>query len=108
VLPTDVRYCAPRVVAYVEQDAQTALADALNLWMKLETSLSPDQQSISKASANTTGDGYADGPLSPATSCFASNKQARQSWSHHGRDHISSTKPSQEEHIGNATHDRGG
>jgi hypothetical protein len=24
VLPTDVRYCAPRVVAYVEEDAQTA------------------------------------------------------------------------------------
>jgi transposase InsO family protein len=31
VLPTDVCYCAPRVVAYVEEDAQTALADALNL-----------------------------------------------------------------------------
>jgi hypothetical protein len=31
VLPTDVRYCAPRVVAYVEEDAQTALADALDL-----------------------------------------------------------------------------
>jgi hypothetical protein len=31
VLPTDVRYCAPRVVAYVEEDAQTVLADALNL-----------------------------------------------------------------------------
>jgi hypothetical protein len=31
VLPTDVRYCAPRVVAYVEEDAQTALEDALDL-----------------------------------------------------------------------------
>jgi transposase InsO family protein len=31
VLPTDVRYCAPRVVAYVEEDAQTALADAQDL-----------------------------------------------------------------------------
>jgi transposase InsO family protein len=31
VLPTDVHYCAPRVVAYVEEDAQTALADALDL-----------------------------------------------------------------------------
>jgi hypothetical protein len=31
VLPTDVRYCVPRVVAYVEEDAQTALADALDL-----------------------------------------------------------------------------
>jgi hypothetical protein len=28
VLPTDVRYCAPRVVAYVEEDAQKALKDA--------------------------------------------------------------------------------
>jgi transposase InsO family protein len=28
VLPTDVRYCAPRVVAYVEEDAEKALADA--------------------------------------------------------------------------------
>jgi hypothetical protein len=28
VLPMDVRYCAPRVVAYVEEDAQKALADA--------------------------------------------------------------------------------
>jgi transposase InsO family protein len=31
VLPTDVRYCMPRVVAYVEEDAQTALADAQDL-----------------------------------------------------------------------------
>jgi hypothetical protein len=31
VLPMDVRYCAPRVVAYVEEDAQTALADAQDL-----------------------------------------------------------------------------
>jgi hypothetical protein len=31
VLPTYVRYCAPRVVAYVEEDAQTALEDALDL-----------------------------------------------------------------------------
>jgi hypothetical protein len=31
VLPTDVRYCAPRVVTYVEEDAQTALADAQDL-----------------------------------------------------------------------------
>jgi hypothetical protein len=31
VLPTDVRYCAARVVAYVEEDAQTALADAQDL-----------------------------------------------------------------------------
>jgi hypothetical protein len=38
VLPTDVRYCAPRVVAYVEEDAQKALEDALDLWTKLETS----------------------------------------------------------------------
>jgi hypothetical protein len=31
VLPTDVHYCAPRVVAYVEEDAQTALANAQDL-----------------------------------------------------------------------------
>jgi hypothetical protein len=31
VLPTDVRYCTPRVVAYVEEDAQTVLEDALDL-----------------------------------------------------------------------------
>jgi hypothetical protein len=31
VLPTDVRYYAPRVVAYVEEDVQTALEDARNL-----------------------------------------------------------------------------
>jgi hypothetical protein len=31
VLPTDVRYCAPHVVPYVEEDAQTALADAQDL-----------------------------------------------------------------------------
>jgi hypothetical protein len=31
VLPMDVCYCAPRVVAYVEEDAQMALADALDL-----------------------------------------------------------------------------
>jgi transposase InsO family protein len=31
VLPTDVRYCAPRVVAYIKEDAQTALVDALDL-----------------------------------------------------------------------------
>jgi hypothetical protein len=31
VLPMDVLYCAPRMVAYVEEDAQTALADAQDL-----------------------------------------------------------------------------
>jgi hypothetical protein len=31
VLPTDVRYYAPRVVTYVEEDAQTTLADAQDL-----------------------------------------------------------------------------
>jgi transposase InsO family protein len=31
VLPTDVRYCAPRVVTYVEEDAEKALADAQDL-----------------------------------------------------------------------------
>jgi transposase InsO family protein len=31
VLPTDMRYCAPCVVAYVEEDAQTTLADAQDL-----------------------------------------------------------------------------
>jgi hypothetical protein len=27
----DVRYCVPRVVAYIEEDAQTTLADAQDL-----------------------------------------------------------------------------
>jgi hypothetical protein len=31
VLLTDVRYCAPHVVAYIEEDAQKALEDALDL-----------------------------------------------------------------------------
>jgi hypothetical protein len=31
VLPTDVHYYAPRVVAYVEEDAQMALEDTLDL-----------------------------------------------------------------------------
>jgi hypothetical protein len=31
VLPMDVRYCAPCIVAYVEEDAQIALEDALDL-----------------------------------------------------------------------------
>jgi transposase InsO family protein len=31
VLPTDVCYCAPRVIAYIEEDAQKALADAQDL-----------------------------------------------------------------------------
>jgi transposase InsO family protein len=31
VLPTDVRYCTSRVVAYVEEDTQTALEHALDL-----------------------------------------------------------------------------
>jgi hypothetical protein len=31
VLSMDVCYCAPRIVAYVEEDAQTTLADALDL-----------------------------------------------------------------------------
>jgi transposase InsO family protein len=31
VLPTDVRYCAPHVVAYVKEDAEKALADAQDL-----------------------------------------------------------------------------
>jgi transposase InsO family protein len=36
VLPTDVRYCAPRVVAYVEEDAEKALADAQDLLDKAQ------------------------------------------------------------------------
>jgi hypothetical protein len=31
VLPMDVRYCAPRVVSYIEEDAGKALADAQDL-----------------------------------------------------------------------------
>jgi transposase InsO family protein len=31
VLPMDARYCAPRVVAYIEEDAEKALADAQDL-----------------------------------------------------------------------------
>jgi hypothetical protein len=31
VLPTDVRYSVPRVVAYVEEDAEKALADAQDM-----------------------------------------------------------------------------
>jgi hypothetical protein len=31
VLSTNMRYCAPRVVAYVKEDAQKALEDALDL-----------------------------------------------------------------------------
>jgi hypothetical protein len=31
LLPTDVRYWAPCVVAYIEEDAQKALEDALDL-----------------------------------------------------------------------------
>jgi hypothetical protein len=31
VLPKDVRYCAPRVIAYVKEDAQKALADTQDL-----------------------------------------------------------------------------
>jgi hypothetical protein len=58
---------------------------------------------ISKASAITTADGYADGPSSQATSSSDSSKQARRSWSRHGRAHTSSTKQSQEARIGCAT-----
>jgi hypothetical protein len=79
VLPTDVRYCVPRVVAYIEEDAQTALADAQDLLDEARDVASPAQLSISKASAITTADGYAGGPSSLATSCFASSKQARRS-----------------------------
>jgi transposase InsO family protein len=31
MLPTDVRYCVPRVMAYIEEDAEKALADAQDL-----------------------------------------------------------------------------
>jgi hypothetical protein len=99
VLPTDVRYSAARVVAYVEEDADKVLADAQDLLDE-----SPDvalfvQRFISKASATTTADGSADAPSSRATSCFTSSRQARRSWSHHGKAHISSTRSSQEGHI---------
>jgi hypothetical protein len=103
VLPKDVHYCAPRVVAYVKEDAQMRWKTPSICWMKLEMSLSPDQQSTCKASATTTVDGCADGPSSSATSCSVLSKQVHQSWSHHGKAHISSTKPSHEEHIGYAT-----
>jgi hypothetical protein len=36
VLPTDVCYCAPHVVAYIEEDAQKALVDAQDLLDKAQ------------------------------------------------------------------------
>jgi hypothetical protein len=69
------------VVAYVEEDAKKALADAQDLLheardiaLARSRSLSLARQFISKASAITTADGYVDDPSSPATSCFASSK----------------------------------
>jgi hypothetical protein len=106
VLPTDVRYYAPRMVAYVEEDAQTTLEDALDLLDEARDVALADQ-STSKASATTTADGYADDLSSPTTSCFISSKQARRSWSHHGKVHISSMKRSQEERIDYATPKQG-
>jgi hypothetical protein len=41
VLPTDVRYCAPCVVSYVEEDTQKALEDAQDLLDEARESLSP-------------------------------------------------------------------
>jgi hypothetical protein len=90
VLPTDVHYCAPRVVAYTEEDAQTVLADALDLL--------DEARDVALARSIVY-----QRPSSPATSSFVSSKQARRSWSHHGEAHISSTKPSQKEHIGYTT-----
>jgi hypothetical protein len=79
VLPTDVRYCMPRVVAYIEEDAQTALAYAQDLLDEARdvalARLAVYQQSL----RNYHSKRYADGPSSPATSCFASSKQAHRS-----------------------------
>jgi hypothetical protein len=89
VLATDVCYCAPCIIAYVEEDEEKALEDAKNCWRKLETSLSLVWQHTNKVSATTIADGYADGPSSLETLCFASSRQAQRSSSRHGKDLIS-------------------
>jgi hypothetical protein len=65
------------VVAYIEEDAQTALEDALDLLDEAQDVALARSAVASKASATTTADRYADDTLSPATSCFVSSKQAR-------------------------------
>jgi hypothetical protein len=85
VLPTDVRYCVPRVVTYIKEDAEKALADAQDLLDEArDVALARPvvyQQSL----------------------CNYHSRQARRSWSHHGKAHTSSTRSSREELIDYAT-----
>jgi hypothetical protein len=103
----DIRYSAPRVVAYVEEDADKHWQMPKISWMKPEMSPSFIRRSTSRASATTTTDGYADAHSSWATLCSASSRQARRSWNHPGKALILFTRSSQEGHTAYATRKRG-
>jgi hypothetical protein len=94
VLPTDVRYCAPHVVAYAEEDAQMALADALDLLdeardIALAQSAVYQQSLRNYHSRRVRGRSFEPGNL-----MLCLKQTSTRSWSHHGRAHISSMKPS--------------
>jgi hypothetical protein len=63
VLPTDIYYRAPRVIAYKEQEAKKFLEDAMDRLMKHATSPSSTWPSISRCYAGTTAAMCRDGPL---------------------------------------------
>ena len=67
--------------------------------MKLETSLLPDPQYISRAYVTIIVDGF-DIELSPKeTWCFDSSRKATPSWNLHGKAPTSSMRSYLEEHI---------
>jgi hypothetical protein len=104
VLPTNVHYCAPRLVSYIEEDAEKALADAQDILdeardIALARSAVYQQSLRNYHSRRVRRRSFEPGNLV----LHLKQKQARRSWSHHGKAHTSSTKQSQEVRIGYAT-----
>jgi hypothetical protein len=77
VLPMDVRYCAPHVVAYVEEDTEKALADAQDLLDEAQDIALARSVVYQQSLRNYQSRWVCDGPSNQAISYFASSKQAR-------------------------------
>jgi transposase InsO family protein len=103
VLPTDVRYSAPRVAAYVEEDADKALVDSQDMLneardVALVRSAVYQQSLRNYHSRRVRGRSFEPGNL-----VLCLKQTSTSNWNHHGKVRILSTRSSQEGHTVYAT-----
>jgi hypothetical protein len=103
VLPFDVRYCAPHVTAYIEEDATKAAKDAQDLLDKARDIALARAAVCQQSLRNYHNRRVCGRSFEPGTWCSASVKKAQRNWSCHGKDHTLSTRSSPAGHIDSAT-----